>query len=79
MRRIIAAILKENPFIIWPILFKNHENFVHCVKSVQIRSYFWPVFSCIRTEYGPKINPYLDTFQAAMVSVILGGLQEILN
>ena len=24
---------------------------IHCVKSVQIRSYFWPVFSCIRTEY----------------------------
>ena len=24
----------------------------HCVKSVQIRSYFWPVFCCIRTEYG---------------------------
>ena len=24
----------------------------HYVKSVQIRSYFWFVFSCIRTEYG---------------------------
>ena len=24
----------------------------HCEKSVQIRSYFWSVFSCIRTEYG---------------------------
>ena len=24
---------------------------LHCVKSVQIRSYFWSVFSCIRTEY----------------------------
>ena len=23
----------------------------HCVKSVQIRSYFWNVFSCIRAEY----------------------------
>ena len=23
----------------------------HCVKCVQIRSYFWSVFSCIRTEY----------------------------
>ena len=23
----------------------------HCVKSVQIRSFFWAVFSCIRTEY----------------------------
>ena len=24
----------------------------HCVKSVQIRIYFWLVFSCIWTEYG---------------------------
>ena len=24
---------------------------IHCLKSVQIRSYFWSVFSCIRTEY----------------------------
>ena len=23
---------------------------IHCVKSVQIRSIFWPVFSCIRTR-----------------------------
>ena len=51
----------------------------HCVKSVQIRTYFWSVFSCIRAEYGdlqisvfspntgkngPEISPYLDTFQA---------------
>ena len=24
----------------------------HCVKSVQVRSFFWSIFSCIRTEYG---------------------------
>ena len=24
----------------------------HCVTSVQIRSYFWSIFSCIWTEYG---------------------------
>ena len=24
----------------------------HCMKSVQIRSYFWSAFSCIWTEYG---------------------------
>ena len=23
----------------------------HCVKSVQLRSYFWSIFPCIRTEY----------------------------
>ena len=26
-------------------------NFNHCVKNIQIRSYFWSVFSYIRTEY----------------------------
>ena len=32
----------------------------HCVKSVQIRSFFWSVFSNIRTEYGEmlRISPY---------------------
>ena len=32
----------------------------HCVKSVQIQSYFWSVFSCIRTEYEDLRNksPY---------------------
>ena len=25
---------------------------IHCVKRVSIRSYFWFVFSCTRTEYG---------------------------
>ena len=32
------------------IFFRLHE-LSHCVKSVQIRSYFWSVFFCIRTEY----------------------------
>ena len=32
----------------------------HCMKSVQIRSFFWSVFSRIRTEYGEirSISPY---------------------
>ena len=36
-----------------------HVNF-HCVKNVQIRSFFWSVFSRIRTEYGEiqSISPY---------------------
>ena len=48
------------------------------MKSVQIRSYFWSVFSRIRTEYGeifspnsgkygPEITPYLATFHAVYV------------
>ena len=33
---------------------------LHCVKIVQIRSFFWSVFSRTRTEYGEilRISPY---------------------
>ena len=37
----------------------------HCVKSVQIGSFFWSVFSRIWIEYekyGPEKTPYLDIF-----------------
>ena len=53
------------------------------MKSVQVRSFFWSVFSCIRTEYGdllrkspyqsnagkyePEKTAYLDTFHAVFV------------
>ena len=46
-------------------------NNFHCMKSVQIRSYFWSLFSSIRTEYGPEISPYLDTFHAMLITTIL--------
>ena len=47
----------------------------YCVKSFQIRSYFWSVFSCIRTDwirilspktgkYGAEITSHLDTYHA---------------
>ena len=37
----------------------------HCVKSVQLRSYFWSIFSCIRTEYRDLLrkSPYLIQIQ----------------
>ena len=42
-----------------------------CVKSVQIRRFYWSVFYCVRTEYGdlrteyrPEKTPYLGTFPA---------------
>ena len=56
----------------------------HCVKSGQIRSYFWSVFSCVRSEYGiypvfspdtgrygPETTPHLDTFHAVYYIVLL--------
>ena len=33
-----------------------------CVKSVQMRNYFWSVFSCIWTEYGPGNNSVFGHF-----------------
>ena len=55
---------------IWNIL-----QGVHYVKNVQIRSFFWSVFSCIRTEYagkyGPEKTPYLDTFQAVAMKKMM--------
>ena len=42
--------------VVWNDILLN----VHCVKSVQIRSFLWSVFSRIRTEYGElrSISPY---------------------
>ena len=63
-------------------LWIQHLATLHSLKSVQMRSYFWSVFSCIRTEYGdllrkslfspnagkhgPEITLYLDTFHAVL-------------
>ena len=41
-----------------------------CIKSVQIRSFFWSVFSRIRTEYGPEKTMYLDTFHAVFLAIV---------
>ena len=49
-------------------------------ERVQIRSFFWSVFSCIQSgqisvfslntgKYGPEKTPYLDTFHAVSISV----------
>ena len=63
-----CSCLTHRSFLIPPFVLNAQ------LKSVQIRSYFWSVFSCIRTEYGgllvfspnegkygPEITPYLDT------------------
>ena len=31
---------------------QDHDEVIHYVKSVQIRSFFWSVLSCVYTEYG---------------------------
>ena len=55
----IHFIPKQNLTLI--VIIKQKQ---HGVKSVQIWSFFWSVFSRIWTEYGPEKTPYLDTFQA---------------
>ena len=64
--------------IVSPIFqIKLFENSTRCVKSVQIQSLFWSVFSCIWTEfspntgkYGPEKTPYLDTFHVVTLYFI---------
>ena len=46
-----------------PIFLNKHQLYsylmFHCVKSVQIRSFFWSLFSYIRIEYGDwSKSPY---------------------
>ena len=43
----------------------------HCVKSGQIRSVFWSVFSLNAGKCGPEITPYLDTFHAVVVFFVV--------
>ena len=49
------------------------------MKSVQIRIYLWSVFSCIRTEYGQEITPYLDIFHEVSLNVCLDLLELYKN
>ena len=61
-----APIDKRNLFLLsgranFPIAEYHRQSPSHqCVKSVQIRSNFWSVFSCIQTECGEilRISPY---------------------
>ena len=41
----------------------------HCVKSVQIRSFFWSVFSCIRAEYGDLRSVLLTDFYTLLFAL----------
>ena len=45
------------------IAINHYECGTHCTKSVQIRSYFWFVFSRIRTEYGEILRTIKMQYQ----------------
>ena len=55
-----------------------NKCFLHCMNSIQIRSFFWSVFSRIWTEYwdlqstgkyGLEKTPNLDTFYAVLTGI----------
>ena len=41
------------------------------MKSIQIRSFFWSVFSPNTEKYGPEKTPYLETFHAVYFSITM--------
>ena len=55
--------LKYDIFFAWYMSSKTH---IHCVKRVQIWSYFWSVFSCIRT----RNNSVFDIGFKAMANIV---------
>ena len=52
---------------------------LHCVKRVQIRSFFWSVFSMNRGKYGSEKTPYLDTFHPVHFHHLQSADGDILN
>ena len=41
----------------------------HCVKCVQMRSFFWFVFSPNAGKYGPEKTPFMDTFHIVTIFI----------
>ena len=49
------------------ISYRKCEVTLHCVKSVQIRNFFWSMFFLVHSEYKKiwtRKTPYLDIFHA---------------
>ena len=62
------------------------DEILHCVKSVQIRSFSGPYFSVFGLntgKYGPEKTPYLNTFHAVLSSaldiMLLVSMNHLLN
>ena len=49
------------------------------MKSVQIGSFFWSVFSSLRTEYGSEKTLYLDTFDAVGTPELNSSKEELVE
>ena len=55
-----------------PMILNTGECYYRCVKCVQMRSFFWSVFSPNAGKYGPEKTPHLDTFYA--VYIVMGDI-----
>ena len=49
---------------------------MQCVKSVQVRSFFWSVFSPNAGKYGQDKTLYLDTFQVVMATIFSESISQ---
>ena len=49
----------------------------YCVKSVQIRNFFWSMFSRIQSECGPEKTPSLETFHAVFKNCMAGVIETM--
>ena len=81
MFHILTSKLHKQTRIFKYTLTHHHKKAktLHCLKSVQIRSFFWSVFSRIRRDteylsafslnmekYGPEVTLYLDNFHTVL-------------
>ena len=62
----LSLYLSGNNFC-WEVVIVFEQD---CVKSFQIRSVFWFVFSPNAGKYGPEETLYLDTFHAVQLLII---------
>ena len=69
----ISQIFRENFIEILQVvqkIWRFSPSILHYVESVQIRSFFWSVFSPNAGKYGPEKTPYLDTFHTVLTIFI---------
>ena len=55
-------------FYVFKMQFQNKVNEAsknHCVKCVQLRSFFWSVFSRIRTEYA--VTAFIQAYKHSLL------------
>ena len=67
--KIGSLVLNETTFIRPYTTKKKISSNIHCVKSVQIQSFFWSVFSHIRTEYGEILQSKCGKIQTRKNSI----------